>query len=130
MNDLLVYFLFMKFTLSWLKEYLDTGASLEEISAKLTAIGLEVEKIEDPAAMLKGFVVGHVLSAEKHPDADKLRCLVVDTGKEHLKVVCGAPNARAGMKGVFAPAGSYIPGSSITLKKSLIRGQESNGMMC
>lgn len=120
----------MKFTLSWLKEYLDTSASLAEITAKLTDIGLEVEGLEDPAAALKGFVVGHVLSAEKHPDADKLRCLIVDTGKEQLKVVCGAPNARAGMKGVFAPAGSYIPGADITLKKSLIRGQESNGMMC
>src|SRR5690606_12680860 len=77
-----------------------------------------------------GFVVGHVLSAEKHPDADKLQCLVVDTGKEQLKVVCGAPNARKGMKGVFAPAGSYIPGLDVTLKKTAIRGQESNGMMC
>lgn len=120
----------MKFTLSWLKEYLDTTASLDEISQKLTAIGLEVEGIQDPAKTLSGFVVGHVLSAEKHPEADRLQCLVVDTGKEKLKVVCGAPNARAGMKGVFAPAGSYIPGSNITLKKSLIRGQESNGMMC
>jgi phenylalanyl-tRNA synthetase beta chain len=120
----------MKFTLSWLKEYLDTTATLDEISQKLTAIGLEVEGIQDPAKTLSGFVVGHVLSAEKHPEADRLQCLVVDTGKEKLKVVCGAPNARAGMKGVFAPAGSYIPGSNITLKKSLIRGQESNGMMC
>ena len=120
----------MKFTLSWLKEHLDTTATLEEISRKLTAIGLEVEGIEDPAATFKGFVVGHVISAEKHPDADKLQCLVVDTGTEKLKVVCGAPNARMGLKGVFAPAGSYIPGSDITLKKSLIRGQESNGMMC
>ncbi len=120
----------MKFTLSWLKEYLDTSASLEEISTKLTAIGLEVEGINDPAKAFAGFVVGKVLSAEKHPDADKLQCLVVDTGKEQLKVVCGAPNARAGMKGVFAPAGSFIPGSGITLKKSNIRGQESNGMMC
>lgn len=120
----------MKFPLSWLKEYLDTPASLEEITQKLTAIGLEVEDIHDPAKMLQGFVVGHVLSAEKHPDADKLQCLLVDTGTEKLKVVCGAPNARAGMKGVFAPAGSYIPGSDITLRKSLIRGQESNGMMC
>lgn len=120
----------MKFTLSWLKDYLDTTASLEEISTKLTSIGLEVEGIEDPAKTLKGFVVGHIVTAEKHPDADKLQCLIVDTGKEQLKVVCGAPNARAGLKGVFAPSGSYIPGSDITLKKSMIRGQESNGMMC
>ncbi|MBU6475996.1 MAG: phenylalanine--tRNA ligase subunit beta, partial [Alphaproteobacteria bacterium] len=120
----------MKFTLSWLKDHLETNAALDEISAKLTAIGLEVEKIEDPAAALQGFVVGHVIAAEKHPDADKLQCLVVDTGKEHLKVVCGAANARAGLKGVFAPAGSYIPGLGVTLKKANIRGQESNGMMC
>ncbi len=120
----------MKFTLSWLKEYLDTSATLDDISTKLTAIGLEVEGINDPAKAFAGFVVGHVLSAEKHPDADKLQCLVVDTGSAQLKVVCGAPNAKAGMKGVFAPAGSFIPGSGITLKKSNIRGQESNGMMC
>ncbi len=120
----------MKFPLSWLKEHLDTTASLADISTKLTAIGLEVEGIEDPAATLKGFVVGHVVAAEKHPDADKLQCLVVDTGSEQLKVVCGAPNARLGLKGVFAPAGSYIPGLDVTLKKTAIRGQESNGMMC
>lgn len=120
----------MKFPLSWLKEHLDTDASLADVSTRLTAIGLEVEGIEDRAATLKGFVVGHVVSAEKHPDADKLQCLVVDTGTEKLKVVCGAPNARAGMKGVFAPAGSYIPGLDVTLKKTAIRGQESNGMMC
>ena len=120
----------MKFALSWLKWYLDTTATLEEISHKLTAIGLEVEGIEDRAASFKDFVVGHVVSAEKHPNADKLQCLIVDTGKEKLKIVCGAPNAHTGMKGVFAPAGSYIPGSDMTLKKALIRGQESNGMMC
>jgi phenylalanyl-tRNA synthetase beta chain len=120
----------MKFTLSWLKDFLDTPATLEEITDKLTAIGLEVENVEDPAKTLAGFVVGHVVSAGKHPDADKLQCLVVDTGTEKLNVVCGAPNARAGMKGVFAPVGSYIPGSDMTLKKGVIRGQESNGMMC
>ncbi len=120
----------MKFTLTWLKQYLDTTATLDDITNKLTAIGLEVEGVEDPSKTLAGFVVGHVISADKHPDADKLQCLVVDTGKEKLKVVCGAPNARAGMRGVFAPAGSYIPGLDVTLKKTAIRGQESNGMMC
>jgi phenylalanyl-tRNA synthetase beta chain len=120
----------MKFSLSWLKEFLDTSATPAEISATLTAIGLEVEKLDDPAKALEGFIVAEVLTAEKHPDADKLRCLVVDTGREKLKVVCGAPNARAGMKGVFAPAGSVIPANGMVLKKSLIRGQESNGMMC
>lgn len=120
----------MKFTLSCLKDFLETPATLAEITDKLTAIGLEVEGIDNPAETLKGFVVGHVVSAEKHPDADKLQCLVVDTGSEKLSVVCGAPNARAGMKGVFAPVGSYIPGIDVTLKKGVIRGQESNGMMC
>ncbi len=120
----------MKLSLNWLKEYLDTTASAQDIAAKLTAIGLEVEGVDDKAATLKGFVVGHILTAEKHPDADKLQCLVVDTGAEKLKVVCGAPNARAGMKSVFAPVGAYIPGADITLKKGNIRGQESNGMMC
>jgi len=120
----------MKFTLNWLKEYLDTDASVADICAKLTALGLEVEGVQDPAKVLDGFVVGHILTAEKHPDADKLRCLVVDTGKEKLNVVCGAPNARAGLKGVFAPVGSYIPGGNITLVKAKIRGVESNGMMC
>ncbi len=120
----------MKFTLNWLKEYLDTNAPVKEIADKLTAIGLEVESIQDPAKVLEGFVVGHVVSAEKHPDADKLRCLVVDTGKEKLAVVCGAPNARAGMKGVFAPAGSTIPANKMVLAKTKIRGAESNGMMC
>lgn len=120
----------MKFPLSWLKDHLDTSATLDEISRKLTAVGLEVEGIKDPARDLAGFVVGHVVSCEKHPDADKLKCLVVDTGTEKLKVVCGAPNARLGLKGVFAPAGSYIPGLNVTLKKTAIRGAESNGMMC
>src|SRR5262249_46019992 len=103
---------------------------LEEISAKLTAVGLEVEGIEDPAKTLKGFVVGHVLECAQHPDADRLRCLIVDTGAEKLKVVCGAPNARQGMKCVFAPAAGSIPSLNVTLKKTMIRGAESNGMMC
>src|SRR5690606_1563988 len=97
---------------------------------KLTDIGLEVEGMEDPAKMLAGFVVGHVVECGPHPDADKLQCLVVDSGAERLNVVCGAPNARKGMKGVFAPVGSYVPGIGLTLKKAKIRGAESNGMMC
>lgn len=119
----------MKFTLSWIKEHLDTNASLEEIAEKLTALGLELEGIEDRAKAFAAFKTAHVISAEKHPDADRLKVLIVDTGKEKLQVVCGAPNARAGMKGIFAPDGSYIPGTGITLKKGVIRGQESNGMM-
>lgn len=120
----------MKFTLSWLKDHLDTDASLDRIVEALTSLGLEVESVHDRSTELAAFRIAHVLSAEKHPDADKLRVLVVDTGKEKLQVVCGAPNARAGLKGVFASEGTYIPGSDITLKKGVIRGVESQGMMC
>ncbi|CAO3415916.1 phenylalanine--tRNA ligase subunit beta [Azospirillum doebereinerae] len=120
----------MKFTLSWLKDHLDTDATLDQITEKLTALGLEVEGVHDRSKELAPFHVAHVVSAEKHPDADKLRVLMVDTGTRTLQVVCGAPNARAGMKGVFAAEGAYIPGSDITLKKGVIRGVESNGMMC
>jgi phenylalanyl-tRNA synthetase beta chain len=121
----------MKFTLSWLKEHLETEASADEIVAALTSIGLEVEGVENPAEKLAPFVVGHVLTAERHPQADKLQVLTVDAGTgETLQVVCGAPNARAGMKGVFGPPGAFVPGSGITLKVTAIRGVESRGMMC
>ncbi len=119
----------MKFTLNWLKDHLETTASLREIADKLTAIGLEVEGVQDRAKIYEDFKIAYVEKAEKHPDADRLRVCIVDTGKEKLQVVCGAPNARAGMKGVFAPAGSFIPGTGMTLKKGVIRGQESNGML-
>ncbi len=114
----------MKFTLAWLKEHLDTEASVDEIADTLTRIGLEVEEVFDPATALKDFRVAEVVKAEKHPDADKLQVLEVDTGKERLQVVCGAPNARAGMKGVFAPVGTYVPGIDVTLTKAKIRGVE------
>jgi phenylalanyl-tRNA synthetase beta chain len=121
----------MKFTLSWLKDHLDTDASAEEIADKLTAIGLEVEEVSNPAEALAPFRVAKVLTAEKHPQADKLQVLTVDAGTgERIQVVCGAPNARAGMVGVFGPPGTYIPGSDITLKVAAIRGVESRGMMC
>jgi phenylalanyl-tRNA synthetase beta chain len=120
----------MKFTLSWLKEHLDTGASLAELRDRLTMLGLEVEGIANPAETLKGFVVGYVVEAVQHPNADRLRLCKVDTGAGIVQVVCGAPNARTGMKGVFAPTGSFIPGTGITLKASKIRGEESNGMLC
>jgi phenylalanyl-tRNA synthetase beta chain len=121
----------MKFSLEWLKYFLDTQASVEAISATLNAIGIEVEGVEDPAQRLAGFRVAHVLTARPHPDADKLRVLTVDTGEgEPLQVVCGAPNARAGMKGVLGTAGAVVPANGMVLKKSAIRGQESNGMMC
>lgn len=120
----------MKFTLSWLKEHLDIKADAPAIADTLTAIGLEVEEVKDRAAALKPFIIADIIKAEQHPNADRLRVCVVDTGKEQLQVVCGAPNARAGLRGVFAPAGSHVPGTGVDLKVSSIRGVESNGMMC
>lgn len=120
----------MKFTLSWLKDHLYTDATLDRIAEALTDIGLEVEEISDPAAALTAFTVGYVKSAEQHPNADRLQVCLVDTGTEEVQVVCGAPNARTGMKGVFAPAGTYVPGTGMDLKKGVIRGVESNGMLC
>jgi phenylalanyl-tRNA synthetase beta chain len=120
----------MKFTLSWLKDHLETDASLDQIVEKLTMIGLEVESVDDKAA-LKPFVIARVMTAEKHPDADKLRVLSVDTGSgEPIQVVCGAPNARAGLLGAFAAPGTYVPGIDTTLSVGNIRGVESRGMMC
>jgi phenylalanyl-tRNA synthetase beta chain len=120
----------MKFTLSWLKDYLETDASLEEILEKLTIIGLEVEEVIDQAAILKDFTVAYVEEAEQHPDADRLRVCKVNTGKEVLQIVCGAPNARAGIKVVLAENGAVIPTNGMKLKPTKIRGVESNGMMC
>jgi len=121
----------MKFSLEWLKHFLDTDASVAEISAALNRIGHEVEEIEDPADRLAGFRVAKVLTAAKHPDADKLQVLSVDTGEgDPLQVVCGAPNARAGMKGVLGLPGAVVPANGMELRKSAIRGVESNGMMC
>jgi len=120
----------MKFTLSWLKSHLDTTASLDEIDARLTQLGLEVEGIDDPAKQLAGFIVGHVLEAEKHPNADRLRVCKVSTGAETIQVVCGAPNARAGLKVILARPGTFIPASGEVLKKGNVRGVESQGMMC
>ena len=121
----------MKFSLTWLKDHLDTEASVEAISAKLNAIGLEVEGIENPADRLAGFTVAKVLTAAPHPNADKLQVLSVDTGSgDPLQVVCGAPNARAGLIGVLGLPGAVVPAGAFQLKKSAIRGVESNGMMC
>ncbi|GAB5508561.1 MAG: phenylalanine--tRNA ligase subunit beta [Rhizobiaceae bacterium] len=120
----------MKFTLSWLKEHLETDATLDEIVEKLTMIGLEVEEVDDKAS-LKPFVIAKVLTAEQHPDADRLRVLSVDTGDgKPVQVVCGAPNARAGLVGAFAAPGTYVPGIDVTLSVGKIRGVESHGMMC
>ncbi|MEO7276622.1 MAG: phenylalanine--tRNA ligase subunit beta, partial [Sphingomicrobium sp.] len=120
----------MKFTLSWLKDHLDTDASAQEIGDRLTAIGLELEALLNPAEALAPFKVARVLTAQPHPQADKLQLLVVDAGDGPVQVVCGAPNARAGMLGVFGPPGAYVPGSGMTLKVAAIRGVESYGMMC
>ncbi|WP_223477671.1 phenylalanine--tRNA ligase subunit beta [Oricola indica] len=120
----------MKFTLSWLKEHLDTDASLDQIVERLTNIGLEVEAVDDKA-QFKPFVIAKVLTAEQHPDADRLRVLSVDTGDgKPVQVVCGAPNARAGLVGAFAAPGAYVPGIDVTLSVGKIRGVESHGMMC
>jgi phenylalanyl-tRNA synthetase beta chain len=119
----------MKFTLSWLKDHLETSASIDELTTKLSSIGLEVEGVDDPAKSLGPFVIGRVVKAEKHPNADKLQVCQVDTGSGIFEVVCGAPNARTGLVGVFAPVGSYIPGTQITLDKRPVRGVVSNGML-
>jgi len=122
----------MKFSLSWLRDYLETDASAEAIAAKLNAIGIEVEGIEDPAEKLAGFRIAKVLTAEKHPQADKLQVLTVDTGggAAPLQVVCGAPNARAGLVGVLGLPGAVVPANGMVLKVAAVRGVESNGMMC
>jgi len=119
----------MKFSMQWLLKELETTASIQEIADGLTRVGLEVESIEDPTETLKDFVVAQVTDAKQHPDADRLRVCQVDTGTGSVEVVCGAPNARTGIKVVFAKDGSYIPGTGITLKKSKIRGVTSNGML-
>jgi phenylalanyl-tRNA synthetase beta chain len=124
----------VKFTLSWLKQPLETDATLDEIAEQLTMLGLEVEGVEDPAKKLASFSVAKVLEAKPHPDADKLQVLkveaLVDGAVKELQVVCGAPNARVGLTGVFAPSGATIPVNGMVLKPTKIRGVESNGMMC
>jgi phenylalanyl-tRNA synthetase beta chain len=120
----------MKFTLSWLKEHLDTAASVAQIVDAMTMAGLEVEHVEDPAAKLAAFTVARIVSAVQHPNADRLRVCQVDTKDGPLEIVCGAPNARAGLYTVFAPIGTYIPGSGITLEPRPVRGVVSNGMLC
>ncbi|MBN8292870.1 phenylalanine--tRNA ligase subunit beta [Rhodobacter sp. NTK016B] len=126
----------MKFTLSWLKEHLETEATLDEIVEALTDLGLEVEEVADPAATLGAFRIARIAEAVKHPDADKLNLCRVEVmdgpggAVEEVQVVCGAPNAKTGLVGVFAPVGTHIPGTGVDLKPGVIRGQASNGMMC
>src|SRR6202008_3007584 len=122
----------MKFTLSWLKEHLDTDEPLEKLADKLTMIGLEVESIEDKAKELAPFTIARVVTAEQHPNADRLRVCMVDTGdgSAPVQVVCGAPNARAGLISVFSAPGTFIPGKTIPLRVGPNRGVESRGMLC
>jgi phenylalanyl-tRNA synthetase beta chain len=120
----------MKFSLSWLKDHLETTASLDEIADALTMLGLEVEEIHDPAKALAAFSVARIVAAEQHPNADKLKLCKVATATGEMQVVCGAPNAREGLVGIFAPEGAYVPGIDMTLKPTEIRGVQSNGMMC
>jgi phenylalanyl-tRNA synthetase beta chain len=120
----------MKFTLGWLKEHLDTGADAAAVADALNRIGLEVEDVSNPADVLRPFKIARVLTAAPHPQADKLQVLSVDAGDGPLQVVCGAPNARAGLVGIFGAPGTWVPGPDMTLKVAAIRGVESNGMMC
>ncbi len=120
----------MKFTLSWLHEHLDTDAGLDEILYALTDLGLEVESVENPAERLADFTLGHVKTAEKHPDADRLRVCTVQTDEGDRQIICGAPNARAGITVVVAKPGTYVPGIDTTIQVGKIRGIESFGMMC
>ncbi len=127
----------MKFTLSWLRDHLETEAGLDAITAALTDLGLEVEEVSDPATTLGAFRIARVIEAAPHPDADRLRLCRVETwpdgpdgAVQEVQVVCGAPNARTGMRGVFAPVGTHIPGTGVDLKPGVIRGQQSNGMLC
>ena len=119
----------MKFTLSWLKEHLNTKSELSIIVDTLTNIGLEVEQVDNKEEEFKNFTVARVLSAEKHPDADRLKVCKVESIQGNFQVVCGAPNAKEGIMGIFAPVNTYIPGTKVYLKKSEIRGVESHGML-
>lgn len=120
----------MKFTYSWLLEHLETSTTPEEIAEKLTALGLELEEFEDLGAKFEPFIVAEILEAEKHPNADKLQVCKVNDGSQELQIVCGAANARAGIKVCLAPVGAYIPAGDFKIKKSKIRDVESNGMLC
>mgnify|MGYP005658123445 FL=1 len=120
----------MKFTLSWLKEHLQTNSSIDEITKNLTEIGLEVEEIINPKKDLENFVVGKILTSEKHPNADRLSVCKVDIGNETMEVVCGASNAKEGLLTIYAPIGSIIPKSKMVIQKTKIRDIVSYGMLC
>jgi phenylalanyl-tRNA synthetase beta chain len=120
----------MKFTLSWLKDHLETSASVQEVVDAMTMAGLEVEHVEDPGSRLAAFSVARIVEAVQHPNADRLRVCQVDTRDGRKEIVCGAPNARAGLSTIYAPIGTYVPGSGITLEPRPVRGVVSNGMLC
>ena len=120
----------MKFTWNWLHDHLDTDKDMQIILDALPMLGLEVESVDNPADRLGAFTVVEILEASPHPDADKLQVCKVNTGAQELQIVCGAPNARAGLKTVLAPVGTYVPGIDITIKAGKIRGQLSDGMLC
>lgn len=120
----------MKFTLSWLKDHLDTAATVDQVVEAMTMAGLEVEHVEDPGKTLAAFTVAKIVEAVQHPNADKLRVCQVDTKDGRLEIVCGAPNARAGLTTIYAPIGAYVPGSGVTLEARPVRGVVSNGMLC
>ena len=120
----------MKFTWSWLKDHLETDADMAMVIDRLSMLGLEVESVENKGESLAPFTIARIISTAKHPEADKLQVCQVDTGSEIIEVVCGAPNARGGLVGVFAPVGAYVPGIDLTLTQAEIRGVTSNGMMC
>src|ERR1700720_6406 len=119
----------MKFTLSWLKEHLETQASLDAIVEAMTMAGLEVERVENPGAKLAAFTVARVVESKRHPNADRLSVCLADTVDGLKEIVCGAPNARAGLTTIYAPIGTYIPGTGITLEPRSVRGVVSNGML-
>src|SRR3954451_8062402 len=120
----------MKFTLSWLREHLDTTATVDQVVDAMTMAGLEVEHVENPAAKLAAFTVAKIVEAVQHPNADRLRVCQVDTVDGRKEIVCGAPNARAGLTTIYAPIGAYVPGSGVTLEARPVRGVVSNGMLC
>ncbi|MDR3508252.1 MAG: phenylalanine--tRNA ligase subunit beta [Caulobacteraceae bacterium] len=120
----------MKFTLSWLKDHLDTTAGVRQVEDAMTMAGLEVEHVTDPAAKLAAFSVAKIVEAVQHPNADRLRVCQVDTKDGRKEIVCGAPNARPGLTTIYAPLGTYVPGSGITLEPRAVRGVVSNGMLC
>src|ERR1700761_3384961 len=120
----------MKVTLSWLKEHLDTTATVDQVVDAMTMAGLEVEHVENPAAKLAAFSVAKIVEAVQHPNADRLRVCQVDTVDGRKEIVCGAPNARAGLTTIYAPLGAYVPGIDVTLEARPVRGVVSNGMMC